>query len=122
MYTHIPVIGRPEKAVAITRSGVAAFGCVEGNVITTVDGAMVTVVEAVEVAPRLSVTRAVTVYVPATEYWCVCVALLLTLPSPKSITVDAMLPSGSDDPTVVAVTCTPVYPLTGVTPSTTFGG
>src|SRR5262249_1133184 len=54
-------------------------------------------------APWLSTTVAVTVKVPRLEYLCVAVALWATKPSPKSMVVRAIDPSGSDDCAAEAV-------------------
>src|SRR5262245_14877532 len=62
---------------------------------------MVTLVLAV--APRLSVTVAVTVYVPAAVYWCDALEAVVVVPSPKAITALVIEPSGSVEPEEVAV-------------------
>ena len=56
------------------------------------------------VAPRLSVTVPMIVYVPAALYVCEALEPLTgALPSPKLIVLETMLPSGSVDPAVEAV-------------------
>src|SRR6476620_9173478 len=60
-------------------------------------GLTTTVALAVEEAPMLSVTVAFTVYVPASLYWCDALTAEAELPSPKEITVLAIVPSGSLD-------------------------
>ena len=58
-------------------------------------------------APRLSVTVAVSVNVPATLYVCEAeVALTGALPSPKLIVLATIVPSTSVDPAVEAVIVT----------------
>jgi hypothetical protein len=68
-----------------------------GLVMVTNGGFTTTVALAVEEAPMLSVTVAFTVYVPAVLYWCEALTAEAELPSPKEMTVLAIVPSGSLD-------------------------
>ena len=62
-----------------------------------------TLVVAVEEAPELSVTVAVSVYVPAAENLWDAVNPLDDEPSPKLITELAIVPSGSEDPAALTL-------------------
>src|SRR5512143_3110357 len=73
-------------------------------------------------APMLSVTVAVTRYVPAALYMCPAVGPAALPPSPKSITDDAMFPSPSLDPAVDAVTEAGTTAWAGLTVSAASGG
>src|SRR5436305_2642147 len=100
---------------------------VSGEVIVTVGvvvvAALTTTVAVVRaVAPWLSVTVAVMVFVPAVEYTCDAVAPATTVPSPKSMLEEAMAPSASLDAAVDAVTVTGAVPDAGVTESAATGG
>ena len=66
-----------------------------GLVMVTNCGFTTTVETVLEEAPRLSVTVAFTVYVPAVLYWCDALAAVADDPSPKEMTVLAIVPSGS---------------------------
>src|SRR5438105_3637289 len=67
---------------------------------------MVTVAVALAVAPRLSVAVAVTVYVPGTVYWCAAANVATgALPSPKSMELEATLPSESLAVAVALTVC-----------------
>ena len=74
-----------------------------GLVMVTNCGFTTTVAVVVEEAPRLSVTVAFTVYVPAVLYWCEALTAVADDPSPKEMTVLAMVPSGSVDAAADAV-------------------
>jgi hypothetical protein len=64
-------------------------------------------VDLLAVAPRLSVTVAVIVNVPAVLYVCDALGpLTAALPSPKLMLLETILPSGSVDPAVEAVIVT----------------
>ena len=54
-------------------------------------------------APILSVTVALTVYVPAALYWCDALTAVVDDPSPKEMTVLEMVPSGSVEVAAEAV-------------------
>ena len=87
------------------------------------DGETVTVAVDCELAPRLSATVAVTVYVPAFEYkWFTLLPATGALPSPKLTVEDASVPSASVDNAVEAVTFSGAVPLAGFTDTTAFGG
>ncbi len=58
-------------------------------------------------APRLSVTVAFTVYVPAILYWCDALAAVAEDPSPNEMTVPAIVPSESVEAADDAVTDPP---------------
>ncbi len=74
-----------------------------GLVMVTNCGFTTTVETVLDEAPRLSVTMAFTVYVPAALYWCDALAAVADEPSPKEITVLAMEPSGSVEVAAEAV-------------------
>jgi hypothetical protein len=75
-----------------------------------------------ELKPPLSVTAAVTVYVPAAAYVCEAVAVVTTVPSPKLILRLTIVPSGSVDALVEADTAKGAVPVLGVTASLASGG
>jgi hypothetical protein len=64
-YTHIPVIRTPDTAEAITRTGEFTDEPFAGCEMVTLGAAILIVFVVVELAPRLSVTLATTVYIPA---------------------------------------------------------
>ncbi len=66
-----------------------------GLVIVTNGGFTTTVELMLDEAPILSVTVALTVYVPAALYWCDALTAETEDPSPKEMTVLAIVPSGS---------------------------
>ena len=70
-------------------------------------GFTTTVETVLDEAPILSVTVAFTVYVPAAVYWCDALTVAADDPSPKEMTVLAIVPSGSVDPAADAVTDPP---------------
>src|SRR5207302_207854 len=74
------------------------------------------------VAPLLSVTVAMIVFVPAVEYTCVAVGPGTTVPSPKSMLEEAIVPSASVEAAVDEVTVTGAVPEAGVTLSAAMGG
>ena len=74
-----------------------------GLVIVTNGGFTTTVELVLEEAPMLSVTVAFTVYVPATLYWCDALTAVADDPSPKEMTVLAIVPSESVDAAADAV-------------------
>ena len=78
-----------------------------GLVIVTNCGFTTTVETVLDEAPKLSVTVAFTVYVPATLYWCIALAVVADEPSPNEMTVLAMVPSESVDAAADAVTDPP---------------
>ena len=83
----------------------------------------VTFVVVVALAWLLSVTVAVTVYVPAIVYvWPVLAVLTGALPSPKSIVIEAMLPPGAVEPAVFAEMASGAVPMSGATFKTARGG
>ena len=66
-------------------------------------------------APMLSVTVAFTVYVPAALYWCDALAAVTDDPSPKEMTVLAIVPSESVEAAADAV----IDPPTRIDPEDT---
>ena len=80
-------------------------------------GNTATLAEALTLAPLLSVTVPVTVNLPVALYLCDALPLFATAPSPKSIFELAIVPSGSLDPAVDAVTVKGALPDVGVTDS-----
>jgi hypothetical protein len=109
---------------AETISGIAPLDGVTERTATggTFAAFAVTVLVAVPVAPLLSVTVAVTVYVPAVVYVCEPDAAAVVVPSPQLMDVLAMVPSGSLEPVVEAETFNGTVPLVGVTERTATGG
>ncbi len=78
-----------------------------GLVMVTNCGFTTTVEIVLDEAPMLSVTVAFIVYVPATLYWCVALTAVADEPSPKEMTVLAIVPSESVDAAAEAVTDPP---------------
>ena len=68
-----------------------------GLLMVTACGFTITVELVPDEAPRLSVTVAFTVYVPASLYWCDALTAVADVPSPKEMMVLAIVPSGSVD-------------------------
>ena len=83
-----------------------------GLVMVTNCGFTTTVELVLDEAPKLSVTVAFTVYVPATLYWCDALAVVADDPSPKEMTVLAIVPSGSAEVAAEAV----IDPPTSIDP------
>ena len=100
-------MGYPDVAVPAARTEVAVVKVVVGLLIVTNGGFTTTVELVLDEAPRLSVTVAFTVYVPATLYWCDALTAVADDPSPKEMIVLAIVPSASLDPEAEAVTDPP---------------
>ena len=113
-YTRMDTIGYGAPAVAVTATGLVATDPRDGRINVIPFGVTDTVLFAIEVAPMLSVTFAVTVYVPPAAYVWDPVAPFTTVPSPKSIDMAATVPSVSV-PLAVAETTTGATPPLGVT-------
>jgi hypothetical protein len=82
----------------------------------------VIVTDAVPVAPRLSVTVSIALYVPAAWYVWPGFASVDVPPSPKVQAWDAIVPFGSLDPAELKLTVSGAAPLVGVAEMTAVGG
>ena len=88
------VTGAPELAEAVSIVGQLTVAELPGPRIVTPEAAALasTAATATDDAPALSIAVAVTMYRPGAEYLCAALEPFATVPSPKSIVEDDILP------------------------------